>query len=294
MKALSCPRDSRPPTKAVFRFETETVKPFCLAVVALMISGTVHAEQTPLPRPRPAEAGEGVSLIERILTDPDLLRIPDPDPPGIASDCQLRMTDRIIAVFQSLPAITRASRGCGATDVVRLEGILLPDNTRIPMSPPATMRCTMAEAVSHWVRDQVAPAFAKAGPPIRAIDNYASYDCRGRNNIATAKTSEHGYANALDVRGVRLTDGKFVQFTDRTAARDLREGLRKDACARFMTVLGPGSDGYHEEHIHIDLAERARNYRVCQWDVLDPVPEVPLPRPRPPEAPQAADLPAAE
>jgi len=47
-----------------------------------------------------------------------------------------------------------------------------------------------------------------------------------------------------------------------------------------MTVLGPGSDGYHEEHIHLDLAERHNGYRICQWDVNLPVP---LPRPRPPE-----------
>jgi hypothetical protein len=278
---------------------TKAVKPFCLAVLALLISEIVHAEPpapapVPMPRPRPAEAGQGVSIVEKLLNDPDFLRIPDPDPPGVPSPCQVRMTDHVTGVFQSLPAITRAARGCGATDVVRLEGILLADNTRIPVSPPATMRCTMAEAIVNWVRDDLAPAFAKVGPPIRALDNYAGYDCRGRNNIVGARTSEHGYANALDVRGARLTDGKFVQFTDRTVSRELRETLRKDACARFMTVLGPGSDGYHEEHIHFDLAERARNFKICQWEVLDPVPDVPLPRPRPADAPKAVDPPAAE
>ena len=288
------------PTKAAFAFETRAVKlPLCLALLAFSLSEIAYAAPisagVPLPRPRPAAADEAVSVVDRILSDPDFLRIPDPDPPGIASPCQTRMTERIIAVFQSVPAITRAARGCGATDVVRLETILLPDNSRVTMSPPATMRCTMAEAVAHWVRDDVTPAFAKAGgsagPAVRALDNYASYDCRGRNNVATARTSEHGFANALDVRGVRLADGKFVQFTDRTIARDVREGLRKDACARFTTVLGPGSDGHHEEHIHFDLAERRGGYRICQWDVLDPVPVVPLPRPRPADAPQAVAVP---
>jgi hypothetical protein len=59
-----------------------------------------------------------------------------------------------------------------------------------------------------------------------------------------------------------------------------------------MTVLGPGSDGYHESHIHIDLAERHNGYKLCQWDVRDPPPpsveaaeeDVPLPRPRPASA----------
>jgi hypothetical protein len=53
-------------------------------------------------------------------------------------------------------------------------------------------------------------------------------------------------------------------------------------------VLGPGSDGYHEDHVHVDLAERRGGYRMCQWDVREPGEElaasatnVPLPRPRP-------------
>src|SRR5205085_11095183 len=59
------------------------------------------------------------------------------------------------------------------------------------------------------------------------------------------------------------------------------------ACARFPTVLGPGSDWYHEDHIHLDLMERRNNYRICQWNVWDPLPQVAplLPAERPAEAP---------
>jgi Extensin-like protein C-terminus len=39
-------------------------------------------------------------------------------------------------------------------------------------------------------------------------------------------------------------------------------------------VLGPGSDGNHEEHIHLDLAERRNNYKLCEWDVRVPPPAV--------------------
>ena len=58
-------------------------------------------------------------------------------------------------------------------------------------------------------------------------------------------------------------------------------------CARFSTVLGPGSDGYHEDHIHLDLMERRNNYRICQWNVWDPLPQIAplLPAARPDEAP---------
>ena len=52
-------------------------------------------------------------------------------------------------------------------------------------------------------------------------------------------------------------------------------------------MLGPDSDWYHEDHIHLDLAERRNNYRICQWDVLDPLPKVAplIPAERPAEAP---------
>jgi hypothetical protein len=59
------------------------------------------------------------------------------------------------------------------------------------------------------------------------------------------------------------------------------------ACGRFPTVLGPGSDWYHEDHIHLDLMERRNNYRICQWNVYDPLPQTAplLPAERPEDAP---------
>jgi outer membrane biosynthesis protein TonB len=77
-----------------------------------------------------------------------------------------------------------------------------------------------------------------------------------------------------------FASGRFAMWTDIKVNKPLRESLRKSACARFTTVLGPGSDGYHEEHIHLDLAERHNNYRICQWDVREPPPP-----PKPPEKP---------
>ena len=102
-----------------------------------------------------------------------------------------------------------------------------------------------------------------------------------------AHLSEHGRANALDVRAFKLADGRAISLTDRTVARELRESVLHSVCARFTTVLGPGSDWYHEDHIHLDLMERRNNYRICQWNVLDPLPQIAplLPAERPEEAP---------
>ena len=169
---------------------------------------------------------------------------------------------------------------------MRLEAVVLPNKDRIAVVPPAIVRCTLAEAVVQWVRENLVPAARALNGTLKSIDNYASYDCRGRNRIAGAKLSEHGKANALDIRSIRLAGGAVVELTDPHVAKDVRENLRASTCARFTTVLGPGSDGYHENHIHVDLAARAGGYRMCQWDVREPNEEsatdaVPLPRPRP-------------
>jgi hypothetical protein len=196
-----------------------------------------------------------------------------------------------LAIAPSLPPITGPGE-CGAPDVVRLEAVVLADQSRVAMVPPAILRCTMAEAIVSWVREEAAPRALALGAPLRSIANLASFDCRGRNGIFGAKLSEHGKANALDIPAFKLADGKVVELTDPRVARDFREGLRQSVCARFMTVLGPGSDGYHEDHVHVDLAERRNNYRICEWDVREPqdaaaaafAATVPLPRARPSEA----------
>lgn len=283
-----------PAEKPQIPIEIESVKLVPAFAAVVLSCGLAHAAQTPLPRPRPADPGHAAAplndeaaskraLIERILADPGFAKIPDPDPPGMPSACQTRLTGRMIAVFHSLPAI-RGPGDCGAPDLVQVDTIVMPDNSRVTMSPPATMQCEMAEQIIQWVRDDVGPLLARSGGAIRELDNYASYHCRGRNNVAGARTSEHGYGNAIDIRGVKLADGTFVTFTERSVARLLREELREDACARFRTVLGPGSDGYHEEHIHLDMRDRRGDFKLCQWNVDDPVANIPLPRPRPPEA----------
>lgn len=202
--------------------------------------------------------------------------------PEEPSACQLRVADKI-AVIEPLPSLAGPG-DCGATDVVRLEAIIQSDKSRVTLSPPATMRCTMAEALANWVREDLTATTAQLGAAPRMLDNYASYDCRGRNRVAGARISQHGLANAIDVRGVHLANGRFASFTDRKLDRAFREAVRKSICERFTTVLGPGSDGHHEDHIHMDLAERRGGYRLCQWNVLDPANEIPLPRPRPKEA----------
>ncbi len=182
------------------------------------------------------------------------------------SACQVSLAK--VAEFQPLPVLVGPG-DCGADDAVEMNAITLPDQSKVAVSPPAIMRCPMAQQVADWVRDDVAPTL-KGLPPLRGLDNLASYDCRGRNNVHAAKVSEHGRADALDVHDFKLADGRELGLTNVNMPKDWREAVRASACARFSTVLGPGADGYHEQHIHIDLEARRNNYKICEWDVREP------------------------
>ena len=96
------------------------------------------------------------------------------------------------------------------------------------------------------------------------------FDCRPRNGIKGARISEHGHANALDVRSFKLANGRVIELNSASVPKSMREKFRNSACARFSTVLGNGADAYHDTHVHIDMIERSNHYKICQWDVLDP------------------------
>jgi hypothetical protein len=246
----------------------------------------LHAA-VPLPKPRPPETPvKAPELAKPAPVEGEAQKQAAPAEPAPPPSACRRALSEEIAIAPSIPDI-HGPGGCGGEDLVRLEAVVLPDKHRVALKPAAILRCTMASAIADWVRTDMAPLAAGVGSEISDLDNFDSFECRGRNRVAGAQLSEHGRANALDVRGVKLANGQSISFTDRGVPRELRESVLHSVCARFMTVLGPGSDGYHEDHIHLDLMERHNNYRICQWDVWDPLPQMAplLPAARPEEAP---------
>jgi extensin-like protein len=220
---------------------------FLLAASSVATAGTI-----PVPRARPATVP-----VEQSPT----VEAEAPSP------CRLRLAE--LAVFEPSPPITGPGK-CLATDVVKVDAVLLPDRHRIAFSAPVILRCPMAEAVAQWITNDVTPAIAARGTPLRSIETLDSFNCRPRNGISGAEISEHGRANALDIRAFKLANGEVIELNDAGVAKSLRERLRDSACARFSTVLGNGADAYHDTHVHLDLLERSNHYKICQWDVLDP------------------------
>jgi hypothetical protein len=95
--------------------------------------------------------------------------------------------------------------------------------------------------------------------------------CRNRNNAAAGFTSEHGFANAVDVTGFTLADGRTIAVEGDWLPATAPEGrllrLAHDAaCAGFTTVLGPEANAEHRDHLHLDLGCHGASCtaRICE------------------------------
>lgn len=266
--------------------------PILAAAFLMLFTGIAQAKSiVPLPRPRPADAPK-VEPAQPVQEAPNAGEHSDEAKPEAAeakppepSACRLALTENI-AIAPSVPPIVGPG-ACGGGDLVRLEAVVISPTQKVAIKPAAILRCTMATAIADWIRADMAPLAESLGARLSELDNFDSFSCRGRNRVKGARLSEHGLANALDVRGLKLADGSMISLTDRQVARETREKVLWSVCTRFMTVLGPGSDWYHEDHIHLDLAERRNNYKICQWGVYDPLPAIAplMPAERPQEAP---------
>ncbi|NJS40402.1 MAG: extensin family protein, partial [Rhodobacteraceae bacterium] len=137
--------------------------------------------------------------------------------------------------------------GCGVEDPVRVTSI-----SGVRLSQAATVDCSIATALNTWVSDVAQPAF---DGKLAELQIAAHYICRSRNNVKGAKISEHGKGRAIDISGFILTDGRLLTVSD-NYNRTLRR-IYKAACGIFKTTLGPGSDGYHEDHFHFDTSARS-------------------------------------
>jgi hypothetical protein len=173
----------------------------CVGALLLACGPMATAEPIPLPRERPVSVPDERSSTTKTVAP---------------SSCQLRLAK--LAVFKPSPPITGPGQ-CLATDVVTVDAVLLADKHRVVFSPPATLRCPMAEAVAQWITSDVAPTIAPLGTSLRSIETLESFDCRPRNGIVGAQVSEHGHANALDVRSFKLANGELVELTNASVTK---------------------------------------------------------------------------
>ncbi|NOT72355.1 MAG: extensin family protein [Hyphomicrobium sp.] len=107
----------------------------------------------------------------------------------------------------AIPEAPIKEGACGAPAPVQL--ISIGTKPQVSISPPAIVTCEMAEALSQWVENDLQPlAKSHIGAEIIKIETMSSYSCRNAYGRAKNKLSEHGVANALDIRGFVTASAK--------------------------------------------------------------------------------------
>lgn len=165
---------------------------------------------------------------------------------------------------------------CGMTKPFKVTAL---QNGAVAFNARATLDCPMVAELDSWLAEVVQPAArARFGQAIAQINSMGSYSCRGMNGQRGAPLSEHSFGNALDIGGFTLADGREISIVrDWTRGDEQTRAFLMDvhggSCGHFSTVLAPGSNVFHYNHIHVDLAMHGRRgHRVCKPAPRDTIP----------------------
>ncbi len=139
----------------------------------------------------------------------------------------------------------------------------------VAVKPSATLACPIVSALDRWLADAVQPASMRwFGARVVEIKQISAYSCRGMNGNSRAQISEHAFGNALDIAAFTLADGRTITVKNGWKGMPEEQGFLRDiqaaACQQFNTVLAPGSNIYHYDHIHVDLMRRKSRRTICQ------------------------------
>jgi len=158
------------------------------------------------------------------------------------------------ASFALLPDRT-FSGGCRNIGTVRLAN-LRADTAQISLASLGPVTCTMANQFAGWARYGVDRAALQIlGSRVATIETFGSYSCR--TVAGTSRMSGHATANAIDVSGFVLEDGRRVTVLgdwDGGTAEERRflRVVHDSACKRFGTTLGPQYNAAHKNHLHLE------------------------------------------
>ncbi len=217
------------------------------------------ADEPPLPPPRPPE----LAAPEKAPAEP-----PPPAPKGeAASTCLAKLVaDGASAETAAPPA---SAEGCGIDAPVRLSSITLAGGDAVSLPDRPLVACEFALALADYVRLIVAPlGQATLHAKVAAIETGPGYDCRTQDRVAGARISAHGHGLAVDFVAIAFADKRRV-LVERQAGADEASyfrAVRTAACGWFTTVLGPGSDSFHANNMHLDIEQHGSSgsYRICQ------------------------------
>ncbi len=144
---------------------------------------------------------------------------------------------------------------CSTVGSVKLAALNTDDAT-VTVSGLGPTTCAVTTPFAAWARYGVDRAAQQIlGSRLVRIETFGSYSCR--NVAGTNRRSGHASANAIDVSGFVLGDGRRITVLadwngGTPAERRFLRTVHDSACKRFGTTLGPGYNAAHANHLHLE------------------------------------------
>ncbi|NHF73667.1 extensin-like domain-containing protein [Paracoccus xiamenensis] len=180
--------------------------------------------------------------------------------------CLLNLTMLGVGYREVATVTSSEDADCGIARPVQVDS----PQPGVSIAGGAMMRCDTARRLALWLRNEAQPAAAllPGAPQITALLPGSTYQCRARIGGQSEKLSEHALGNAFDVAGLRFSNDTEMLIAPRGDSGGIEEGFQKairyGACLYFTTVLGPGSNAAHDDHLHFDGAARKGGWRLCE------------------------------
>ncbi len=158
--------------------------------------------------------------------------------------------DRAGIALERLPDEVKGP-GCGFEGVARL------DRSHLAWGSGITLTCPMLAGIALWERHTLQPAARELfGSEVARVQHFGTYSCRNVNNDPNGRRSEHATANAVDVAGFVLADGRKISVLADWGKQGpegrFLERAHERACDHFDIVLGPEYNELHRDHFHFD------------------------------------------
>jgi len=187
-------------------------------------------------------------------------------PPGMMPPSEVACRTELRRLGVAFRDVARIADGptCGIDYPIELSGL----DSGVAIHPAVKLNCQVTLAFAKWVKFELVPSsrfryFSGVG----RITPMGGYSCRKMNSRASNPWSEHARGNAIDIGTITLKNGKEIDVRTKSffafREKGLLKAVRSDSCKYFSTVLGPGSDPNHWNHLHFDLRTRKSGYRHC-------------------------------
>lgn len=160
--------------------------------------------------------------------------------------------------------------GCGFENAYRIE------RTSLEVGEAFSLSCRAALSLALWERHVLQQAAEDhLDRRVARIEHLGSYACRNVYGGADRRRSQHATADALDIAGFVLEDGRRVRVLADWRARSTDVGategdaadkagflraVHDGACTWFDAVLGPEYNAAHADHFHFDRGRA----RICR------------------------------